>query len=449
MKRTKYISLLVGLTIMMCVSSCNEDEHSSFPTNENTFIIGINLEVETPLTKGVTKDGAFNSSYEENYIYLHKKLGNNVDDNGLQIPIYEFDCKNPNDPITCKGFRIQVTRNVDGTYTLNAIDENDNVIENNSLTVSSSDNFYFSSIENRYWEIEDENITEFEAPQTTPTTQNKLYKRTQELNKEIYRSVEDYTWNELQSLSGQLDMERKCSGFSFLALFDKGTPNQWGSYNLSPDEFMTIMGDSPTNWYVKIYIGNMFTAKYDMQEEDGTQSAGGFYGSTDSEKFTTQGIDDGIYLPFKWDIHYGSSIGSSEGNSSITGIGYQSMDNNLLFAPTNSENAENLTIFIFIKHWSQTDDPSGSEGNPSTEWLRSNEGAMYTQVTGQQVIDITVQDGIFYECGTIIDIEELKAAAIANGLITGTATTNKITTRNASNAPQKITFKSMTSYINY
>ena len=446
MKKISCIFLLAAVGIVMCLFSCQEDVNGSvFEGNgQNTYIIGINLDVETPLTKGVdTEDGIFNSTYEEDCIYLHKVLSGNTDEKGLRIPIYEYDCQNPEHTVQCTGFRFQVTKNDDGTYTLQSIDAKDNVSQE-KLVVSETDNFYFSSIESRFWKIDENNINEFTAPQETATKTNELYTRTQEKNKEIYRSQNNFTLNEILNLSGQLTIERKCSGFSFMALFGKGTADDFGSKNLSAQEFVSIMGDTPFNWYIKIYIGNMFTSQYDMQEEDGDQTAGGFYGSTDSKQFGNSGVDNGYYLPFKIDINHGSSIGGD--NSSITGIGYQSMDNNLLISPTNSNYAGNLDIYVFIKHW----DPSQGT-TPSPEWLTSNEGAMYTKITGEKVIDVTVADGIFYECGSIIDIYELKAAAIANGLITpdDNAAVTSAQTKRVDEGPAKFVLNNANVFVNY
>ena len=444
MKRLSYIFLFAVVGIAVCLFSCQEDVNGSvFEDNgQNTYIIGINLDVETPLTKGVTNDGAFNSSYEEDCIYLHKVLPDNTDGKGLKIPIYEYECQNPEHTVRCTGFRFQVTKNDDGTFTLQSIGENDNVSED-KLIVSETDNFYFSSIETRFWEISESNIKDFTAPEETTTETNELYSRTKELNKEIYRSQENFTLSEILNLNGQLSVERKCSGFSFLALFNQGQPDKWGSNDLDPDEFVEIMGDVPQYWYIKIYIGNMFTSKYDMQNESGQQIEGGFYGTTDSETFVQNGVDNGYYLPFRWDIGLGSSIG---GTIDIEGIGYQSHIDNLLFAPTNSEYGDGLDVYIFIKHW------DGEEGtSPSNEWLSSDGGAIYTKITGQNVVNLTIVDGVFYECGAIIDINELKAAAIANGLITpaDNAAVTSAQTKRVDEGPAKFVLNNANVFVNY
>lgn len=449
MKRFEYILSVICLILITCLS-CSKDENISTnrPT-EGTYIVGINLGVESPLTKGVNT-GYFDNAYEENCIYLHKvqKEGDETEEY-IQIPVYEYDCQNPTNPRTCTGFRYEVKYNNNGTITLTPIDSQGKPTSTN-MTVKEGDEFYFSSIEGRYWSVDDDNIKPFEAPGEMTTETNELYVRDNTKNKEIYRSEqENFTLEQILDLNGDLTMVRKCSGYSFMALFSDRTWDPDYGYYLTSTEFANIMGDAYTNWYIKIYIGNMFTAQYDMQEQSGSQTAGGFYGSTDATKYTKENLDDGYFLPIRTGIIQSSTI---DEDTQYTGLGYQSSNNstaqNLLFSPTNENYNEDLTILILIKHWTQESDPSGEEGNPSTEWLSSNEGSMYTQVTYQGSVQITVQDGVFYQCGINIDIQELKAAAIANGLIS--SGNGNATSRSASsNAPKKFTLHNAETFIRY
>ena len=452
---------LIQIFIVACIASitlhsCSKDDSTASPARptEGTYIIGINLGVETPLTKGVTSNGTFDNVYEPDVIYLHK-YKEDGDDECLKIPIYNYDCQDPNldeddyPDGRCNGFRYQVEYKEDGTITLTAVNQNGDLIQTNTITVQEGDQFYFSSLPNRYWKVKDEDKnTDFTAPTSSSVTTNELYARDPETNIEIYRSQQDsYTLEEVLNLNGDLTMERKCAGFSFMALF-RNPLNSTYTYPLTDTEFKNIMGDDLSNWYIKIYVGSMFTSEYDMQNETGAQTAGGFYGSTDVTKYNEYGTDDGYYLPFRFPIDQSSTLGGSQ---TITGVGYESihrieedgtLTSNVLIAPTNENYSENLDIYIFIKHWNQ----EGTQ--PDEDWLTSNDDAIYTKVEGQQVMDITVQDGIFYECGVSIDINELKAAAIANGLIDDQTTSTKgMVTHD--NKPKKFTLHNARTFVNY
>ena len=445
MGKTNHILWAIVLVFFAC-SSCNKDENIVSPSRPDTYIIGINLGVETPLTKGVS-GGAFNQVYEETEIYLHKKTNYPAESESIKIPVYTYTCQNPENPGECKGFRYKVTVHDNGNYTLTAINQDDT--EEEFMTVSESDKFYFSSIKDRQWKVNYDGLTEdhiqedFEVPNGITTEKNELYTRDPNVNKEIYRSEQEvFTLEEILSLNGDLEMKRTCSGYSFMALFttreqtgidDDGNPK----YELDSELFERTMGDSYRNWYIKIYMGNIFTNTYDMQSETGQQSAGGFYGSTDRNKYAQQGLDDGFYLPFRSEIKPGSTIAEEQ---PYEGMGYQSTTGNVLIAPTDENKSDDFTAFILIKHWT---DPNSL---PSDEWLQSNEGAIYTQVTFQGVLTTNIQDGIFYECGINIDINELKAAAEQAGILTA-PTTKSMATHD--NKPKKFTLHNAETFVNY
>ena len=438
MKKINQTLWIVCLTIFALLSACSKDEDTASPSRPDSYIIGINLGVETPLTKSVV-GGTFNSTYEEDVIYLHKNTNNASESESIEIPVYSYKCQDPNNPGQCNGFRFKVQKNDNGTYILTPLDKEGTT--GKSMTVNANDNFYFSSIENRQWKVNyDANIDhiqeDFTAPEGVTTLTNELYTRDPKANKEIYRSTNDYTLEQVLDLRGDLEMERTCSGYSFMALFTTRTPDEEGYYELTKELFKETMGSDYTEWYIKIYLGNVFTNTYDMQEKDGKQTAGGFYGSTDKEKYTEQGIDDGFYLPFKNRITPGSTI---DEDNNYTGIGYQSATNNLLISPTDANKSEDFTAFIFIKHWT-------GEGEPTNEWLQSNEDAIYTQVTLQDVVRVGIKDGIFYQCGILIDINELKAAAEQGGILTA-PTTKSITTHDSK--PKKFTLHNAETFVNY
>ena len=451
MKRICFI-LLIGLSLLTWMA-CSEDNavqpaHAEQQIAPGTYLVGINLGVETPLTKGVSDNLTFDNIYKNevdgvNVIYLHKVVEDGEEAECIEIPVYNYDCQNPEVMDECNGFRFQVVKNDDGTISITAIDQLGNPISTQSMAVSENDEFYFSSIPTRNWVIEESNQSSYDPPTETNIRNNELYKRKKDSNKEIYRSVKTFVGiTDLINSAGDLELERKCSGFTFSTLFmDMDQNGIDGSGNtedftmLTPQEFETVMGDNPENWYVKVFIGPMFTSNYDMQDESGLQDEGGYYSSSDYNTYNINGVDNGYYTSFR---------NVRNGNSQIimTGYGYNSYQNNYLFSPTNSQYSENLILYVYIKHWE-------GEGSPDSEWLSSDVGAMYTQLMGDQIINTTVQDGIFYECGATIDIRELYAAAVQNGLISSESASTTANSRGIYNGVKEFTLKNAEIYIRY
>ncbi len=446
-----YSTLLICLGILVWMS-CTDDKNigeitdSSQPIEPGTYIVGINLGLETPLTKGVTTNLTFDEVYESDVIYLHK-IVDGEEATYIEIPVQTYDCQNPNAMSKCEGFIYQIEKKDNGTITITAVDpETREPIENRSMSVNENDSFYFSSMPTRYWSVPEDNQTSYNPPTETMASSNELYKRQKESNVEIYRSVDNFEGiRDLISSAGDLELERKCSGFTFSALFLDMDENgiipdpdeEENESRLTRSEFEEVMGDSPDNWYVKVYIGSMFTSKYDMQEKTGEQDAGGFYASSDRDTYINNGTDNGLYTKFR-------SATNGNSQNSLRGFGYNSYSDNYLFSPTNENYANDLILYVYIKHWT-------GEGDPTDDWLSSDEGAMYTQMTGSDVIDTTVRDGVFYECGATIDIRELYAAAVANDLITesSTSTVNAISKSVSNGAPKKFTLHNAKTFIRY
>ena len=432
--------------------SCTDDKNigeitdSSQPIEPGTYIVGINLGLETPLTKGVTTNLTFDEVYESDVIYLHK-IVDGEEAKCIEIPVQTYDCQNPNVMSQCEGFIYQIEKKDNGTITITAVDpETREPIENRSMSVNENDSFYFSSMPTRYWSVPEDNQTSYNPPTETMASSNELYKRQKESNVEIYRSVDNFEGiSDLISSAGDLELERKCSGFTFSALFLDMDENgiipdpdeEENESRLTRSEFEEVMRDSPDNWYVKVYIGSMFTSKYDMQEKTGKQDAGGFYASSDRDTYINNGTDNGLYTKFR-------SATNGNSQNSLRGFGYNSYSDNYLFSPTNENYAHDLILYVYIKHWT-------GEGDPTDDWLSSDEGAMYTQITGSDVINTTVQDGVFYECGATIDIRELYAAAVANDLITesSTSTVNALSKSVSNGAPKKFTLHNAKTFIRY
>lgn len=180
-----YSTLQICLGILVWMS-CTDDKNigeitdSSQPIEPGTYIVGINLGLETPLTKGVTTNLTFDEVYESDVIYLHK-IVDGEEAECIEIPVQTYDCQNPNAMGQCEGFIYQIEKEDNGTITITAVNaETREPIENQSMSVNENDSFYFSSMPTRYWSVPEDNQTSYNPPTETMVSSNELYKRQKE-----------------------------------------------------------------------------------------------------------------------------------------------------------------------------------------------------------------------------------------------------------------------------
>lgn len=402
--------LLVGSLLLF---SCTENDDSNLKyinVEPGTYIIGINLNTEIPLTKAVIYDKennqfSFDNEYDHDYIYIHKR-NENSEDKGVKIPVYpEINCDDGN---TCKGFRYKICIDEEGNATITPLDnEGNDLSDNGKLTLASGEEAYFSSWETQTWEG-----TSIEGGKVPHINGSQLYQREEDTNVELFRngdtnesnpsflSIADLTEN------GQLELKRVCTGFSFLAVFTDRSDGNDGT--LSKDEFHEIMGDYPENYYIKIYLGPSFTDKYNIATTESTTGNSGYYATGDAKGL--YGNNDYVYLR--------ENIASKENG---IGWGYSTLDGNVLIAPTNT--TETLMAYIYIIH-----------KNPNEELDEAN--ALYLPISIGPVME-----NYFYRVGADIDIRELAAAFAENEAASAD-------TRSAS-APRLFTPKSLITHIEY
>ena len=383
---------LVGT--MLLLASCSEeiDNTTTGTTAEpGTYIVGINLNMEVPLTKGINHGGnglfSFDSNYSCDSIYLHNGT------NSISIPVKEnAECGEG-----CKGFTYKICTTGNGQTTITPINA-DGSESDEKLQIDSNNPTYFSSSSEDIW-----HATESVAETVPHDASAKLYKRTQENNVELFRSTEDLTVEALQN-GGQLNMKRVCSGFTFYCIFTDRTDKE-----LTEEDFVREMGDLPKNFYIKIYIGGpAFTDKYNVTRQKGSENAtDGYYASGNSFKENDYGNTDPVSLR--------DSISSKEQG---LGYGYATLEGNELITPIRDEST--VMGYIYITHNNQT---------------------VYTRVQGK----VHVEEGNFYRIGADIDILELKAAFADYSNLPISASAD---TRSAS-APRLFTPKSLVTHIEY
>lgn len=341
---------------MLLLASCSEeiDNTTTGSTTEpGTYIVGVNLNMEVPLTKGINygenANFSFDSEYTPDTIYLHHE------GKSIVIPVSE---KTEECGDGCKGFAYKICT-VDGQTTITPLNENGEE-SGKGLQISGKENFYFSSSSEDVWKA-----TTAEGTSVPHDPEATLYTRT---DVELYRSTKDFSIDDLKN-EGQLDMKRVCCGFTFFCAFT----DRVNKDELTIDEFEAEMGFPYKDYSIQVYIGGpAFTNEYDISIPQGEETnTNGYYASGDAKT--------GIMGP----VPLREGINSSKGNG--VGIGYATLENNELITPI--IDGATINAYIYITH-------------------KSTNTTIYTEV----VTDGLFRGGNFYRVGADIDIKELAAA---------------------------------------
>ena len=329
---------------------------------------------------------AFDNKYDFDYIYLHI-VGS---EDALYIPLYTVQCETNK---KCLCFRYHIRVFDDGSATISLVDEVGN-ITSSSLNIPNGSMCYFSSIPESVWELKESG----EKQQIYPKSKYNLYRRDDTINKEIYRSKNNFSIHELTECIEGLLMRRACSGFTVFGLFyDEEELNEnsdpWENVVLEKDEFETIMQSQLSQWYIKIYIGGKtFVKKYDFgtmsptTNDKSTLNYGYYSTGNFSEEYSNY-----EFIPLEYKL-FGYNIYRLEC------FGYLSPKNIRLLTPVLKEELE---VYILIKKWE-------GEGEPTQEWLVNDEDALYTQVdlSGYAL----PENDHFYSPGLLMDIRQFEEA---------------------------------------
>lgn len=391
-----YSFLLVSMT------SCNEEEETIQKVEPGIYYIGkdLNAVVSNIRTRGINpEDYEFDANYDYSYIYLHK-IGS---DEYIQIPVYD-NCPNNTDETTCtKGFRYRIEVNELGDATITPLDKDGKEIEDSEpITLKADEQCYFSSWPTDEWAMNKNQFSEEKLPDQEESYY--LYYRDKEINKEIYRSGSGELYQELtiQDLitNGDLSLTRACATFtSAVLLYDKENAHTTLTgaieYVTEAKDFSDTMGDDPSNWYIKIYIGGKcFATNHNIETGDvSTDYPNGYYSSGDAAKFASGDIDGKKYLPLSQNIF-------SNTNIVYQGFGYVSESTNTLFSPVTGK--DQVKVYLLIKHW------TGS-GEPDEEWLYSDIGAIQTEIAPQGIVS-TPKNSHSYITALVIDLAVFKKA---------------------------------------
>ena len=228
---------------------------------------------------------------------------------------------------------------------------------------------------------------------------------------------------------------RACAGFSLVGLFYDSTNGQeWDDdgtmyYNMTSQQFETIMEDSPEDWYIKIYIGGeSFPNYYNIKTGEASVVENGYYSSGDGGKYVEEDVDTQQYLPFSSRLYL-------QGTGMYRGYGYYTRTSeegtnpeigNYLFTPVTGEE---VSVYILIKHW------TGEDGtDPDDMWLESDEGALQTKVNLSNTSAIYPGNNFYYTMGLLMDINTFKAAWDDSGGDNWQQGTSAVSTKSPSGA---------------
>lgn len=379
--------------LLIIFTSCTEKDSPLEEVKPGSFTIEkmVQATKDDAESRGINNSNTdFDVVYDPDYVYLHI-VGS---EETVYIPVYTFQCA---ENTTCKCFRYHIDVYEDGHAKLTPI-KIDGTHSSESLTIPQGASCYFSSVEESVWELEDDQIYRKTDPNHV------LYRQKEEINKEIYRSIDNFSISQLTNNIDDLLMGRACAAFTALGLFydaEKLNNNPIiPIISFTDQEFKNIMGDTPDKWYIKIYIGGSpFVSGYNIGtqniQSDNVLNDYGYYctgpfstNDTDNSKSNNQ------FVSFK-DTYHGLS------NYFLQCWGYHSSTNMRLLTPVLNDEKRILDVYILIKHWE-------GEGEPTTEWLTDDSDALYTRmnITG----DIYPYNNCFYTLGLLMDIRQFKKA---------------------------------------
>ena len=381
--------------LLITVISCTEKGNPLEEVKPGSFTIEKMVQAikDDAESRGINNSNTgFDVVYDPDYIYLHI-VGS---EETVYIPLYTVQCA---ENTKCKCFRYHIDVYEDGHAKLTPIIDQDGTLASESLTIPNGSSCYFSSVAESVWKLEDDQIYR--------KTKHVLYKQKEGINKEIYRSIENFSITQLTNNIDELLMGRACAAFTVVGLFyDAERLNNTPIDPILPftivpftdSDFFKIMGSNPDKWYIKIYIGGSpFVSGYNLGtqnlQSDNALNDNGYYCTG---PFTTNESDksksNNQFVPFSLKYHGLSGY-------YLQSWGYQTDIHSRLLTPVLNDKEKILNVYILIKHWE-------GEGQPTLEWLTDDSDALYTRmnITGE----IYPYNNCFYTMGLLMDIRQFK-----------------------------------------
>ena len=335
MKTMKPTFIMGMLAICMGMMSCQDDEDTNISTiKPGTYSADIIVNSEsgsTNYSRGINVEkGIFTSTYEQDYIYLHRVKSNGNNGNktyteleSLYIPM-EKDCGED------KCFNIQVIVKDNNTYIITTKNKKG---ASQSITLNEDEEIYFSTMEGREWSSK--TLTTNESP-----IKGLIFEQPSDeagvKSREILKS-EFYTGSRLSELitgdTQYIDLTRHVTGFKIHILFTNANVTEDQPHTITMDEWNEVLklkGDKTfENFKIKIYFGPNFAQWYDILNDKSEGS--GYYASNNQ-----------AYVSFE-------EVNQTYNNIAYTGYGYNTT--NTLLSPlyTGAPNGE-FRIYMCIKY---------------------------------------------------------------------------------------------------
>ena len=331
MKTMKPTFIMGMLAICMGMMSCQDDEDTNISTiKPGTYSADIIVNSEsgsTNYSRGINVEkGIFTSTYEQDYIYLHRVKSNGnktyTELESLCIPM-EKDCGED------KCFNIQVIVKDNNTYIITTKNKKG---ASQSITLNEDEEIYFSTMEGREWSSKT-------LPNESPIKGLIFEQPTDEAgvkSREILKS-EFYTGSRLSELitgdTQYIDLTRHVTGFKIHILFTNANVTEDQPHTITMDEWNEVLeleGEKTfENFKIKIYFGPNFAQWYDILNDKSEGS--GYYASNNQ-----------AYVSFE-------EVNQTYNNIAYTGYGYNTT--NTLLSPlyTGAPNGE-FRIYMCIKY---------------------------------------------------------------------------------------------------
>lgn len=296
--------------------------------------------------------GEFTNEYPYDTIYIHSSDNEEIADGHrvLAVPLDSIESCGD-----CRGIRFDMTVHEDGSYTLTK--------NGNSITLSSIEQVYFSSLSTPYWNAK-------VVPNKTPLTQRDLFVESDANDRELLSSG-NYSAADLRDLlytTPEIVLTRSTSVFRVHFQFTDVREGR-NSYVVYPEDWEEDLGGPIENFYIKLYMGPNFCHKFDMYNKNVVEGdQGGFY-ATNTER----------YQQFEYSWYTFTGSGGPSSNYSYEGYGYETAPYKHLFSPINLNTLnEDFGFYVFVKYSAE----KHAEDDP---FWTSDEGAKWFYVAADKV----------------------------------------------------------------
>lgn len=377
--------LFIASSIILFVACSNNDfdnltntEHNIAKTYSSDIVLATEKGEEPDIsTRGLDLAvGEFTSEYPYDYIYIHSADDKTAEEGhkSLRIPL--------KDVIFCDGcqgihLEMDVLDESEGGYIIRNED-------GESIRLEEGEKVYFSTIESSYWNAQVE--------EASPITGSNVFIQDNDVNKELLRSANEYSKDDLIELLSQgepdIPMMRHCTAFRVYFQFTSLENENKGSIN----SFLwnMVLGEdySIDHFFVKLYLGPNFTDEYNLYKDDVTDPNGkGFYVTNHQE-----------YQPFEYSTFSTTSGLGQQDLIEFNGYGYETDGGNYLIAPLNTHlSAEDFSIYAFVKY---APDPN----DLPDDFLTSDVGAKWFRL---QIPGMTLNPNMVHYVILAVDFQNL------------------------------------------